>query len=284
MAFVMSFSRMWSDSMDPMQGSEGLTSDMEEYVNGKSRFGSPIRRLAAIGTLAVLAVTLAGSIPSAGAQDATPVSESTTATVTVQGVGIVTTAPDTASVQLGVTVTEDTLAAAQSKASTQMAAIIEAVKTAGVDDKDIQTSNYYVSVQQNYDEMGNPTEVVRFQVSNQVNVTIRDVAKVGQILDDAVAAGANTIYGVNFYVDDPKALSSKARKLAVDDARTRASELATAAGLSLGRIVSITEGYSSGPVYGGKGGAGAAAAEAAPPIETGSATIQVDVTVVFELV
>ena len=76
------------------------------------------------------------------------------------------------------------------------------MKAAGVEDKDIQTSTYYVSVVQNYDSNGNPSEVTSFQVQNQVNVVIRDITHVGRLLDGAVAAGANTIYGVNFYVDD----------------------------------------------------------------------------------
>ena len=88
----------------------------------------------------------------------------TKATVSVSGVGIVTTTPDTASVQLGVTVTEATLADAQSQASTQMQAVIDALNAAGVEEKDIQTSTYYVSVVQNYDSNGNPSEVTNFQV------------------------------------------------------------------------------------------------------------------------
>ncbi len=242
-----------------------------------------LRRLASLGAVALVATTLFAGSASVSAQEATPSTTASPATVSVSGIGTVAVAPDTASVQLGVTITEDTLANAQAAASTQMATIIEAVKAAGVEDKDIQTANYYVSVMQTYDSNGNPTEVSSFQVQNQVNVVIRDISKVGDILDSAVVAGANTIYGVNFYVDDPAAASSQARALAIADAHQRAQELADAAGMTLGPVVSISEGFSSGPIYGKGGGAGAAQAAPSTPIQAGTSIIEVDVTVVYQL-
>jgi uncharacterized protein YggE len=187
-------------------------------------------------------------------------------------------------VQLGVTVTQATLADAQSQASTQMQAVIDALTAAGVDQKDVQTSSYYVSVVQNYDDRGNPSDVSNFQVQNMVNVVVRDIDTVGPILDSAVAAGANTVYGVNFYLDDSSAASTQARALAVQDAQKRAEELATAAGMTLGPVVSITEGYSSGPVYGKGGGAMAAESAAPAPIQVGTTTIEVDVNVTYQLI
>ena len=86
-----------------------------------------------------------------------------------------------------------------SQASTQMQAVIDALVAAGVEEKDIQTSSYYVTVVQNYDSNGNPSEVTNFQVQNLVNVVVRNIDNVGPVLDGAVAAGANTVYGVNFY-------------------------------------------------------------------------------------
>lgn len=231
-----------------------------------------------------MAATMFGAGHPASAQDATPVATTSTATVSVSGMGIVTTTPDTASVQLGVTVTEPTLAEAQSQASTQMQSVIDALTAASIEDKDIQTSTYYVTVVQNYDSNGNPSDVTSFQVQNIVNVVVRDIDKVGPVLDGAVAAGANTVYGVNFYVDDSSAASSEARALAVQDAQKRAQELAEAAGMTLGPVVSITEGYSSGPVYGRGGGAMAADSAAPAPIQVGTTTIEVDVTVVYQLI
>ena len=247
-------------------------------MNAQSR---SLRKLASLGAVAIVATTLFAGLHPASAQDATPAAGASTATVSVSGVGTATVVPDTASVQLGVTVTEDTLTAAQASASTQMQAIIDSLTAAGIEEKDIQTSSYYVSVVQNYDSNGNPSEVTSFQVQNQVNVVIRDISNVGDVLDGAVAAGANTIYGVNFYVDDSTAAASQARVLAVQDAHQRAQELAEAAGMSLGPVVSITEGYSSGPVYGRGGHAGAAPST---PIQAGTSTVEVDVTVVYQLI
>lgn len=246
--------------------------------------GLSLRKLASVGAVALMATTLFAASHPVSAQDATPAAASTQATVSVSGIGIVTTTPDTASVQLGVTVTQPTLADAQNQASTQMQAVIAALTAAGVEEKDIQTSSYYVSVVQNYDSNGNPSEVSNFQVQNMVNVVVRDIDNVGPVLDGAVAAGANTVYGVSFYLEDSSQATSDARALAVQDANKRAQELAAAAGMTLGPVVSITEGYSSGPIY-GKGGAGMAAESVAPaPIQVGTTTIEVDVTVVYQLI
>lgn len=205
------------------------------------------------------------------------------ATVSVNGHGSVAVPPDTASVVVGVTITEETLSAAQETASTQMAAIIDTLRAQGIADEDIQTVNYSVNVIQTFDQQGMPSEVSQFQVSNQVNVTIRDLEQVGPILDAAVDAGANSIYGVNFYVEDTSTVASEARRLAVEDARARAEEFASAAGMSLGSVVSITETFGPSPVPMGRAGGMGMAEAAAVPIEAGSTVVTVDVTVVYEL-
>lgn len=246
--------------------------------------GISLRKLASVGAVALMATTLFAASHPASAQDATPAAGANPATVSVSGVGIVTTTPDTASVQLGVTVTQPTLADAQNQASTQMQAVIDALAAAGIEEKDIQTSTYYVSVVQNYDSNGNPSEVANFQVQNMVNVVVRDIDSVGPVLDGAVAAGANTVYGVSFYLEDSSVATSEARALAVQDAQKRAQELAEAADMTLGPVVSITEGYSSGPIYGKGGGAMAAESAAPAPIQVGTTTIEVDVTVVYQLI
>ena len=164
------------------------------------------------GTVALLGAAAIGAIGSRGAvaQDATPTA-STPATVSVSGTGIVTIEPDTASVVVGVNIIEATLSEAQAKATTQMMAVIEALKAAGIDEKDIQTVNYSVNIIQDYDQNGNPATIRGFQVSNQVNVTVRNLDKLGSILDTVVAQGANAIYGVTFYRDDPSSAATQAR-------------------------------------------------------------------------
>ncbi len=244
------------------------------------------------GTLAIAATVgaaifsgLAGG--TAAAQDAaTPVSGALgPATVAVSGHGSVQVTPDTAQITIGVDVTLPTLDEAQTESTAQATAIIDAVKASGVADEDVQTSNYSVYVVRNYDEMGNLGEITGYQIANQVNVTIRDVNAVGEILNAAIEAGANNIYGINFYVDDTTSAASDARVLAVEDARRKAEELAAASGLTLGRLVAISEGTSLPPLppmYQRAGGAGMAM-DAGAPIELGSTEVAVDVQLIFEL-
>lgn len=206
------------------------------------------------------------------------------ATVTVTGHGSVTVPPDTAGVTVGVDVIKATLTEAQSEADAQATAVIDAVKAQGIDPKDIQTSNYSVSIMRDYSEGGDPTKITGYEVMNQVNVTIRDISKIGDVLSAVVNAGANSIYNIFFFVDNPAPQESAARKLAVQDAHDKAAELATAAGMTLGPVLAITEGATQvpQPVFAAKGGGMAAAAQAAP-IQAGTSEITADVTITYQM-
>ena len=120
---------------------------------------------------------------------------------------------------------------------------------------------------------------------NQVNVTIRDIDAVGDLLDAVVGAGANSIYGVQFFVDDPRPFSGEARTLAVEDATDKARQLAEATGMELGRVVSISEGAVSPPIEPvmARGGDEMSQAAMDTPIQAGTSQITVDVTMTFEL-
>src|SRR4029079_9048456 len=133
------------------------------------------------------------SVPSlANAQDATPVSAPTTAgTISVTGVGEGIVTPDTSSIQIGVQTFNQELSAAQSENNEQTQSIIDTLKDAGIDEKDIQTSNFSVSVRQDYDDHGTPTDVLGYDVYNTLSVTVRNLDDLGSILDQVVAAGAN---------------------------------------------------------------------------------------------
>jgi uncharacterized protein YggE len=205
-------------------------------------------------------------------------------TVTVTGHGSVTVPPDTAGITIGVDIIKSTLAEAQSEANAQATAVIDAVKAQGIDPKDIQTSNYSVSIMRDYSQGGDPTQITGFEVMNQVNVTIRDISKIGDVLDAVVNAGANSIYNIFFFVDNPAPHESDARKLAVQDAHDKADELATAAGMTLGPVLSITEGSTQvpQPVFAAKGGGMGAAAQAAP-IQAGTSEITADVTITYQM-
>jgi uncharacterized protein YggE len=247
------------------------------------------RGVAAAAAAAVVAgVLAAGSLGGvARAQDmATPTASMAAGipTVSVSGHGEVNVPPDTASVNIGVDIIKPTLDEAQSQATDQANAVIAALKDAGIDPADIQTSYYSVNILRDYSENADPTQITGFEVTNQLQVTVRDTDKLGEILDASVQAGANSIYGVNFLVSDQTAAASQARVKAVDDARAKAEELAAAAGLSLGPVVAISEGAPPviGPMY-GRGGGGAAMAQAAVPVQPGSTTVAVDVTMTYEL-
>jgi uncharacterized protein YggE len=205
------------------------------------------------------------------------------ATVSVNGSGGANVAPDAASISIGVNVIRSTLTEAQAQATAQMTAVIDALKAAGIADDDIQTTNYSVSIIQDYDTNGYPTKISGFQVNNQVNVIVRDLTELGSILDTAVSEGANSIYGISFIVSDPTAAASAARKLAIENATAKAREIAEATGTTLGRLVSVSESYTSMPVpYGGANFA-RDAEMASVPIEGGMSTVTVDVQMVFEL-
>lgn len=239
------------------------------------------------GLLATGAVVGTGIAPALAQDDATPAAsmDMGVPTVTVSGHGEVNIPPDTASVTIGVDIVKPTLDEAQQTATTQATAVIDALKEAGIKSEDIQTEYYSVNILRDYSENADPNVITGFEIVNQLNVTVRDTSKLGEILDSAVSAGANSIYGVTFFVDDQTDAASQARVEAVNDARAKAEELATASGLTLGPVIAISEGTGGGyvPVYGRAMGGGMGGGEAAVPVEAGSTTVAVDITMTFEL-
>jgi uncharacterized protein YggE len=242
---------------------------------------------AGLALAGLMAFSAAGGAAKVAAQDSPPTAGtpgSTVSTITVNGVGNVSMTPDTASVTLGVNIFAKTLKEAQAQATDQMNAVIAELKAEGIDEKDIQTSNYSVNVNQNYDNNGTPGEVIGYTVNNQVTVTIRDLPKLGSILDKVVEKGANSIWGINFYVNDQTDAAKQARTLAVQDAQAHAEEIAAAAGGKIGKIISINETYSPSPspvafesqMAGGKGGS--------VPVQTGSTLVTATVTITYEFV
>jgi uncharacterized protein YggE len=240
--------------------------------------------------LALAGLLAAGAVGNTGvvrAQDLTTPEAAMVAgvpTVSVSGHGQVNVPPDTASVSIGIDVIKPTLAEAQEQATAQATALIEAMKAAGIADEDIQTAYFSVNILRDYSENADPTQITGFEIVNQLQLTVRDTDMLGELLDEAVNAGANNINGVTFYVDNQTAAASEARRLAVEDARTKAEELAAAAGLRLGPVISIAEGTASPmpPVYASTG-VEMAMPEAAVPVQPGSSTVSVDVSVIFEL-
>lgn len=243
---------------------------------------------AALALAGVLATSAAGGAGIVAAQDsATPVSGAAfgVPTVSVSGHGSVNVPPDTASVNIGVDVIEESLDVAQDQATAQATAVTEALQAAGIASEDIQTDYYSVNILRDYSENADPTLITGYEIINQLRVTVRDTEQLGELLEAAVNAGANSIYGVTFYVDDQTAAASDARIEAVENARVKAEELAAAAGMTLGPVVAISEGAPPilGPMYAGRGGGEMAMDASAVPVEPGSTTVAVDVTMTFEL-
>ena len=169
-------------------------------------------------------------------------------TITVVGEGTVRIKPDIARASIGVETLGDSVKATTAESTKTMDAIIAALKKMGVQEKDIQTSGFSVWVDRARTPEGELTGKATYHVSNMVNVTIRDLDKVGELLDAAIEAGANSIHGVSFALDEPKKLQSEARQTAVTDALTKAKELATLHNAQVGAVVSVSE------IVGGGGG------------------------------
>ncbi|MCS7219705.1 MAG: SIMPL domain-containing protein [Anaerolineae bacterium] len=244
-------------------------------------------------SLVLLSATLGGLAFASSPRETKAQSTSSTnvnRTITVIGQGRVHVRPDIAQAQIGVEVFAPTVKEATAKNREQMTAVLAALRKAGIADRDIQTSNYSIFFER---EPGIPMPATaegipgelqgRYRVSNMVQVTIRDLDAVASVLDAAIEAGANNIWGVNFSLEDSSAAESEARAKAMANARAKATELAELAGLKLGEVVSISESISSPyPVMAfaameriGVGGSG--------PISPGELDFQASLQVVFEV-
>ena len=243
------------------------------------------RQLRTVASLALVAVGLmtAAACAAAPAAAQTGVPGDTPRTITVTGTGTAYGAPDIATVQVGVQTRSEDAGQAVNDNSTRMAALIAALKALGIDEKDLQTTNFSVYVQQDYDpQTGQPLETIHYQVDNTLNVTVRDTNQLGDVLSGAVDAGANTIYGVSFSVADPAALQGQARDLAVADAHERAEQLAAAAGVTLDVPLSISESsYVAQPVYAARDAAVAAGAPV--PVQTGQIQVDLQVSITYTI-
>jgi uncharacterized protein len=166
-------------------------------------------------------------------------------TITVVGNGMVKAQPDIARVTVGVETVGPTAQQASDQARTDMDKVLATLKQQGVVDKDVQTSGYNIYVEQPPRPGNAAATTVEskpiYHVSNEVLVTVRDLTKTGPLLDAVVASGANNIYGVSFDVADRTPFQSQARQMAVSDAQTHAAELAKAASVQIGDVVSISE-------------------------------------------
>jgi uncharacterized protein YggE len=199
--------------------------------------------------------------------------------IRVPGRGAVRVAPDVADVRLGVVTVRPTAGEARAAAATTMDAILVALRGAGIAGRDLRTTLLGLDAVRDYSDAGQ--RITGYQLTNTVEATIRTIDRAGSIVDSALAAGATSLDGLTFRLDDPTGALAEARRLAVVDARQRAETLATEAGVTLGRVVAIVEGDggASGPPRPLELFAAKAGSAAATPVEAGTSELAVDLTV-----
>ncbi|MBZ0280047.1 MAG: SIMPL domain-containing protein [Anaerolineae bacterium] len=198
-----------------------------------------------IGTVVLVIVAVMSiAVGSVGAQDLPANS------ISVSGSGEAYGTPDVAYVYLGVDTVDANVGAAVDQANKDLAAIIDAVKALGIAAEDIQTANFNVYPEDRYDpQSGQPTGERVYHVQQSLNVTVRDITQAGAVIDAGLGAGADTVNGLSFGIADTTTLEQEARLKAVEDARSRAAELAAAFGVTLGEPIIISEVFGNSPVY-----------------------------------
>jgi len=203
-------------------------------------------------------------------------------TITVSATGTAEAEPDQARITSGVTTEALSAREALSANSESMTKVIAELKAKGIDGKDIQTASFNVEPVIDYSKDGQLPKIRGYRVSNQVVVLVRDLGKLGDVLDDVITAGANQVQGLSFEVSKADALKDEARKEAVANALRRAKLLAAAAGAEVGQVMQMSEEVtSSGPVP--YAAPRFAKAEMSVPIERGTSTLEARVTVTWAL-
>ena len=237
-------------------------------------------------TLAALLSTILVAMPACAQEQGAQCPDSIKGTeLNINASSDVKASPDVAMLTAGVVSVAPNVAAAMKDNTLKMNALFAAVKEAGITDKDMQTSGFNIQPQYVYAE-NLPPKIMGYQVANNLTIKVRDMTKIGAMLDALASSGANQVSGPDFTIDNPDALMDKARAEAVIKARARAEIYAKAANLKIKRITAISE-QSMGqpmPVYktarmemAADSGAGAA------PIAAGEMALSVTVNVGFEL-
>ncbi|MEW6287119.1 MAG: SIMPL domain-containing protein [Chloroflexota bacterium] len=233
-----------------------------------------------VAVVALLALVVSACGPAAVSQASQPPLR----TISVAGAGTAYLVPDIAYIYVGVHTEKPSASDAVSENNAQTQKVIQALRDFGIDAKDIRTTNFSIYPFDKYDPVtGTSTGEKYYAVDNTVYVTVRDLGKLGELLDTVIAAGANTVNSVQFDVADKDAALKQARADAVKDAEAKAQELADAAGVSLGELQNISfQDSVYYPVVDGRGG-GAASEAAAVPIQPGQLTFTVTVNVTYEI-
>lgn len=249
-------------------------------------------KLLALGSILIIAALLVGGYVGAKASPGPAAALTQTAQeetccnssprlLNVNGTGTATGAPDVVYVELGVDLKSPSAADVVEESTTRMTKVMETLAELKVEEKDIQTVAYNMWVEEVFDKEGNPTGERVYRLVHRIQVTVRDLEKVGTVLEKALEAGANTVGGIQFSVEDPTALQEEAREKAIANAKTKAQQLAEGLGVTLGEPQSINEYGFAVPAtvkaveMAGIGGGGAGPV----PVSPGQLSVTVEVSV-----
>ncbi len=201
------------------------------------------------------------------------------AAISVTGEATISVPPDLAQIDGGVTTTAKTAREASEANNKAMGVVLLALKSAGIAEKDFQTSRLSLQPETSTRASGGPTQIIGYRASNRVTVTIRDITKLANVIDTLVGNGANDISGISFTVSQTSKLLDEARVEALADARRKAEIYAGAAGVALGAPLSISEGGGPAPIAYRR----TAAPMAAAPVAQGEETLRITVAVSYEI-
>ena len=274
--------------MNRMKMMMGLLSAISMLTLSACTFGS-------VPTASANTSTTSSNVPAAGGQpvvNSAPVQAApfqaaapVERRITVEGTGQASGTPDMANITIGVQTQATSAQQAVADDRQKMTALLQTLKGLGIADKDIHTTNYSVYAEQQPVPAGKELPAngpITYRVNNQVTITVRDVSKLGEVLDKGVSAGANTIYGVSFSVANPSTLQADALGTAMADAKARAESLAKLAGVNLGDVISINVLSSGGPVH-VMSAVPMAVGDSATPIQPGTLSVNMTVQVVYAI-
>jgi uncharacterized protein len=202
------------------------------------------------------------------------------AVISVSGEAHISVPPDLAQINAGVTSDAKTAREASDVNNAAMGKVLLALKGAGIDEKDYQTSRLSLQPQYSVAKQGSPATVIGYRASNRVNIRLRDVTALASVIDTTVGAGATEIGGINFMVSQSSKLLDDAREQAVADARRKAEIYAKAAGVTLGLPLSISEGGATQPMFRARM---AVPVGAPAPVAQGEETLSVSVSVTWAI-
>ena len=234
-------------------------------------------KITLMASIIILALVLSACAPNANG------SAVAARTISVNGTGTVYLTPNIAYINIGVHTEHPEVGKSVDMNNQKSQAVITAIKTLGVEAKDIQTTNFSVYNSIQYDPMSGNQTGTTYMVDNTVIITMRDLARLSDLLDASIQVGANNINSVSFDIADKTNAVQQARLLALENAHTLATELADGAGVTLGAVQTLSYyDYSPSPYY-GKGGAGMDSGASTTPINPGQMQLTVDVSIIYEI-